>query len=163
IFAAARVFGVPTGASIELALLLAQAGEFAFVVLGLARGHGLLPPALATGAVAVVGLSMMVTPLLAILGRRASQKLSVRDDVDTPPGAAGAEFEDHVVIGGFGRVGQTIAQLLENESVPFVALDANSTLVKDQRGRGRNVYFGDAGRADILEHAGARRARAFVV
>jgi CPA2 family monovalent cation:H+ antiporter-2 len=74
-----------------------------------------------------------------------------------------AEFADHVVIGGFGRVGQTVARLVEAEHIPFVALDSNGTLVSEHRKSGRPVYFGDASRAAILERAGARNARAFVV
>jgi CPA2 family monovalent cation:H+ antiporter-2 len=69
-FVTARMFGVGRGSAIELALLLAQAGEFAFVVITLAQRTPLLPPRLATAAVAVAGLSMMVTPLLAYAARQ---------------------------------------------------------------------------------------------
>jgi CPA2 family monovalent cation:H+ antiporter-2 len=67
------------------------------------------------------------------------------------------------VIGGFGRVGQTIARLLEEESVPYVALDTHAALVAQASKAGRSTYFGDAGRPEMLERVGARRARAFVV
>jgi CPA2 family monovalent cation:H+ antiporter-2 len=163
LFAASRAFGLAIGVSAEIALLLAQAGEFAFVVIGLARAHGLVPASTATFVVAVASLSMMVTPLLARVARRANRRLSAIDHAAHLPGADPAEPEDHVVIGGFGRVGQTVARLLEAENVPFVALDANAALVSAQREAGRLVYFGDASRAELLERAGATKARAIVV
>jgi len=60
---------------------------------------------------------------------------------------------DHVIIGGFGRVGRTIARLLTAENVPFLALDMDARLVSDQRKQGLAVYFGDASRAELLERA----------
>src|SRR5262249_51226819 len=69
----------------------------------------------------------------------------------------------HVIIGGFGRVGQTIGRVLAAENVPFVALDADAALVSEHREAGSPVYFGDASRAELLERAGAKGARAFVV
>jgi CPA2 family monovalent cation:H+ antiporter-2 len=163
LFAANRAFGLAVGISAEVALLLAQAGEFAFVVIGVARANGLMPAETASFAFAVAGLSLMVTPILARIARRASGRLSVVDHAAHLPDADAAELEDHVVIGGFGRVGQTVARLLEAEDVAFVALDTNGALVSEQRKRGYLVYFGDASRRELLERAGAARARAFVV
>ena len=74
-----------------------------------------------------------------------------------------AKLADHVVIGGYGRVGQTIAKLLEAENIPFVALDTNGDLVTELRKTGHKVFFGDASREEFLERAGAARAQAFVV
>ena len=163
LFAVARAFRIGWATSAEVALLLAQAGEFAFVVIGIAqRGH-LISPELASAAVAVAALSMMVTPLLAALARSAGRKLDRKDHGAAEPDADGSEFEDHVVIGGFGRVGQTVARLLEAENVAYVALDTNAQLVAEQSKLGRPVYFGDAGRAEMLTRVGAPRARAFVV
>jgi CPA2 family monovalent cation:H+ antiporter-2 len=73
------------------------------------------------------------------------------------------ELQDHVVIGGYGRVGQTVARLLNAENVPFVALDTNGEVVNECRKRGERCYFGDAGRPEFLARVGAARARAFVV
>jgi CPA2 family monovalent cation:H+ antiporter-2 len=160
---AMRVFGVPWATAAEVALLLAQAGEFAFIVIGLARGKGLLDPEVATGAVAVAGLSMMVTPLLAMLARRVAERLEPIDHEDQSPGTDVSVMRDHVVIGGFGRVGQMIARALDKEQVPWVALDTNGALVTEHRQAGRMVFYGDSSRPELLERAGARRARAFVV
>jgi K+:H+ antiporter len=159
----ARAFGVSRAAAAEVALLLAQASEFAFVVIGLARTGNLISPAIATSAFAVVGLSMMATPLLAEIGRRIGQRLAPLDHAAHVPDDEAAELEDHVVIGGFGRVGQTVGRLMAQENVQYVALDTNADAVAEHRKAGRLVFFGDASRRELLERAGAARARAFIV
>jgi CPA2 family monovalent cation:H+ antiporter-2 len=163
LYGAARLFRVARPLAAEVALLLAQGGEFAFIVIGLARGKGLLQPDVATSAVAVAGLSMMVTPLLAIAARRLGEYLEPLDHDHQSPEKEVAELRDHVVIGGFGRVGQTVARVLDRENVPWVALDTNGALVTEHREAGRMVYFGDASRRELIDRAGAKRARAFVV
>jgi CPA2 family monovalent cation:H+ antiporter-2 len=163
LYASARALGIPRATAAEVALLLAQASEFAFVVIGLARASNLLSPALATSAIAVVGLSMMATPLLGWLGRRLRERLATRDHAGHAPDDETAALEDHVVIGGFGRVGQTVARLLQQENVAYVALDTNPNVVSEHRKAGRMLFFGDASRREMLERAGAARARVFVV
>ncbi len=160
---ASRLLGVSWAVAIEVAILLAQAGEFAFVVIGLGSSTGLVPPEMVQLATVVVGISMMVTPLFAAGGRLLGQRLERLDHAHHMPAPDDTRHSDHVVIGGFGRVGQLLARLLEAENVPYVALDNNGALVAEQRKAGRKVYFGDAGRPEFLERAGARRARAFVV
>lgn len=161
LYAVARVFRVPRADAAEVALLLAQVGEFAFVVIGVASP--LLSPRLAAGAVAVVGLSMLATPLVAAAARRLGARLAALEHGEHAPGPALAELDNHVVIGGFGRVGRLIAQALEAENVPYVGLDTNGELVARMRLEHRPVFFGDAGRPELLERVGAARARAFVV
>jgi len=163
IYLATRLFGVANAVAAEVALLLAQGGEFAFIVIGLARGKGLLQPEIATSAIAVAGLSMMVTPLLAIVARRISGYLEPLDHGGDAPEEEIAELRDHVIIGGFGRVGQTVARVLDSENVPWVALDTRGHVVTEHRENGRMVYFGDASRRELLERAGAKRASAFVI
>ncbi len=163
LFVVARAFGVPRGAAAEVALLLAQAGEFAFVVIGVAQAGNLLPPRLAAGAVVAVGLSMLVTPLAAFAARSLGARLDAADQGHHAPGPDLAELDNHVIIGGFGRVGRLIAQALEAENQPYVALDTNGELVARMRIEHRPVFFGDAGRRELLERVGAARARAFVV
>jgi len=163
LFAAARVFGVPRPVAAEVALLLAQAGEFGFVVIGVAQKGALLSPRLADGAIAVVGLSMLATPLLALAARKLAARLEAADHGRHAPGPDLAELDGHVLIGGFGRVGRLIAQALEAENVPYVALDTNGERVAQLRIEHKPVFFGDAGRPELLEKVGAQHARAFVV
>jgi CPA2 family monovalent cation:H+ antiporter-2 len=163
LYGAARLFRVQRPIAAEVALLLAQGGEFAFIVIALASGKGLLEPEIATSAVAVAGLSMMVTPALAKIARALAERLEPMEHAQHSPGADMAEVRDHVVIGGFGRVGQTVAKVLDSENVPWIAFDTNGALVTEHRDKNRPVYFGDASRHEILHHAGYRKARAFIV
>ncbi|HET9717822.1 MAG TPA: cation:proton antiporter [Pseudolabrys sp.] len=166
IYGVTRLFGVTRSASAELALLLSQASEFAFVVIGVAQtgvAGPLLPPRLAADAVALVGLSMLLTPMIAGAGRVLATRLEQSDHGKHAPGPEVADLADHVVIGGCGRVGLLVAQALEAEGVDCVALDTNGELVNRLRGERNMIYFGDAGRSELLERVGGQRARAFVV
>jgi CPA2 family monovalent cation:H+ antiporter-2 len=106
---------------------------------------------------------MLLTPLAAWLGRLLAKRLERGEHSDHAPGTILAELDNHVVIGGCGRVGQLIAQVLEKENVPYVCLDTDGDNVARMRGHDRPVYFGDAARSELLEKVGGRRARAFVV
>jgi monovalent cation:H+ antiporter-2, CPA2 family len=163
LFAACRVFRVSAAVSAEVAILLAQAGEFAFIVIALARLGGLLAADTAQLATAVACISMMVTPFCAVLARWLGQRMQGAEQARHAPIGELEELQDHVVIGGYGRVGQMIARLLADENVPHVALDTNGQLVTECRRRGHACYFGDAGRPELLARVGAARARAFVV
>jgi CPA2 family monovalent cation:H+ antiporter-2 len=162
LYLAARVFGVPRSTAAELSLLLFQAGEFALVTIGLGRAVGVLNEGVAHAALGIVVLSMMLTPLVAMAARRFGTYLEHEGQARQAT-THDKDYSDHVIIGGYGRVGQLIARMLESEHVPYVALDINSEIVrKHYKVRGR-VFFGDAGRAEMLERAGASRARAFLV
>jgi CPA2 family monovalent cation:H+ antiporter-2 len=163
LFAASRMLGVSIAVAAEVGILLAQGGEFAFVVIGLGRVGGLLSAEMAQIAAAVVGISMMLTPLCASAGRWLGRRAQHFDHAHHMPAAGLEGLQDHVVIGGYGRVGQTIARLLAAENVPFIALDTDGELVTAHRQRGHHVYFGDAGRPEFLTRVGAAQARAFVV
>lgn len=161
-YLAARLMGVARPAAAEKAILLAQTGEFALVVFGLLSGRGVLGASDAGALVAVVCLSLAATPALARLASAVGRRLDAEahgDLVASGPPAG----EGYVVIGGFGRVGRMVAHVLEEEGVPFVALDNDPRRVAQERAAGRPVFFGDAGRAEILERLGAAGARAFVV
>lgn len=163
LYGAARAFGVQRAVAIEVALLLAQAGEFAFVVLGVAQTGNLLSPRLAAGTTAVVALSMLLTPLLAIAARRMSTRFGEIDHRGHAPGDDLDRLENHVIIGGIGRVGMIVARVLDAEGIPYVVFDSNGELVNQARQGKRTVYFGDSGRPEMLEKVGGARARAFVV
>ena len=107
---------------------------------------------------------MMLTPFLAIGARAIAGRIAA--DRASRPHAAGRRrpsMTDHVIIGGYGRVGQLIGRLLQAENVPFVALDTNGELASEGSKRGETVFFGDAARREFLHRAGAAGARAFVV
>lgn len=162
LYLACRLFGVPLTVAVEAAMLLAQAGEFGFIVIGVGGSTGLIAPEVAQFATAVVGISMVLTPFIAMAARRLAGRLAQLDHRHQTPASA-ASPTDHVIIGGYGRVGRAIAQLLQAENVPFVALDTNGDLVGEHRKGDNAVYFGDAGRREFLRHAGIADARAVVV
>jgi CPA2 family monovalent cation:H+ antiporter-2 len=154
-----RAFGLSGWMALGTGLTLAQGGEFGFVLFTLAAGRGVLSAEVAQAASLLVGLSMALTPAL-IAGARALFRRH-----DHPAGSEAAlagetrELRDHVVIAGFGRVGQTLALLLESRLVPYVALDLDAGRVAESRRRGLPVYFGDARRGEVLKAAGIERAR----
>ena len=160
----ARLFGFRLPLAINIALHLAQGGEFAFVLLSMAMRSAVIPVAEAQLLLGAVAISMAATPLLAEAGRRAQRRLEQRR-LDDLAGLAeeAAELSDHVIIAGFGRVGQTVAHMLESQQRPYLALDIDPAHVEEGRRRGRPVFFGDAGRPLVLQAAGAERARAVVI
>lgn len=156
-----RGFGLALSGAASVGVMLAQGGEFGFVLFALARERGVLTPETEQLAVLVVGLSMAVTPLLIVASRAFTRLLPAgghgTDDV------VGGELRDHVLIAGFGRVGQTLALLLESRYVPYVALDLDHERVAEARRRGLPVFFGDASRVDVLRAIGVERARVAVI
>ncbi len=160
----APLFRLSLGAAIRLGLTLAQIGEFAFVIFGLAA-KSFLSPDVAHVLFVAAGLSIALTPVLAMLGERIEKRL--QKDHIVPPveklAAVSKRLEGHVILAGYGRVGWTVAQLLEQQKIPYVALDLNPTNVAAAFDRGLPVFYGDASRHDILETAGIDRAAIVVV
>lgn len=161
-----RLFGLPLSASLRSAMALGGAGEFAFVVLGAALSGGVVEAETAQFMQIVAGLSMVLTPVLLPLGDRLA-RLVDRDGRpsrdDTPADLAGEDLADHVVICGYGRVGQTVAELLRSQAVPHIALDLDIRRVRASRQRGEPVFYGDASRADVLTRLGMEHAVAVVI
>lgn len=153
-------FGTATAAAVGL--MLAQGGEFGFVLFALAGQAGVLGADIAPLAVLVVGLSMAATPLLLAASRRVAHRLEESDAGAALAERAG-ELQAHVIVAGFGRVGQTVALLLESHGTPYLALDLDAERVLDARRRTRAVFFGDASRAEVLKAAGIERAQAVVI
>lgn len=163
IFVLALIFGESRPVALETALLLGQGGEFAFIVVGLSERLELLEGPVVQFMLLVTSLSMLATPLVARLAQRLARRSDSRA-ADNHHGVATAEeHEGHVLIAGFGRVGQIVAGLLDDQEIPWLALDYNSGNVAEQRQRNRPVYFGDAGRPELLERLGTQKALALVI
>jgi CPA2 family monovalent cation:H+ antiporter-2 len=155
-----RLFGVPLSIAATVGVMLAQGGEFGFVLFSLAGQGEVLPAETAQAAVLVVSLSMAVTPALFPLSRWILRRLEKPQEPSHDALSADlGHAQDHVLIAGFGRVGQTLALLLDSRFVRYVALDLNPDLVAEARRHGRMVYYGDASRIDVLKAAGIERAR----
>jgi len=158
-------FGLPRHTSVEAGLLLGQGGEFAFIVVGLAMTLGLVGGEVGQFMLIVAGLSMLVTPFVASFATRLARILEDRSGAPATSDQAVPTdgLEGHVLIAGFGRVGQTLAQMLERETIPYLAVDADAVTVQEARKAGRPIFFGDASRLDILSRAHAETAAAIVV
>ncbi len=161
-YAACRLFAGNHALSLETALLLASAGEFAFVVLTSARAINAVPGDVVTFASAVAGLSMMLAPLLGQLGRKlAKGKKPVEDDA--APMMDLEHLTGHVILAGYGRVGQSIARLLVDEDALIVAIDREPDKIRMARKAGVHAYVGDAARAEFLTATGVTRAAMLIV
>ena len=155
-----RAFGLSLAVAAAIALMLAQGGEFGFVLFSLAQQAGAISTHTAHVAVLVVGLSMAVTPLLLSSSREVLRRLErPSDQAHDALGADTREMNEHVVIAGFGRVGQTVGLLLDSRFIRYIALDLNAELVAGARRRGLPVFYGDASRVDVLKAAGIERAQ----
>ncbi len=165
VFVLALRFRLSRATALETGLMLANGGEFAFVILGAALAAGLLRPALVQEILLVTTLTMIAIPFIARLAglvERAARRRAVA-------GAAAEPIPEHegetprVVVAGFGRVGQLVAEMLARHGVPYLALDMDAARVAEQRRAGRPVYFGDSAHPEMLRRSGLATARALVV
>lgn len=159
-----RIFGISIISAIRVGLLLAPGGEFAFVAFGDAVNQGIMSPQLSSLLFLVVGISMAITPWLAAGGQLLASRFEQHDVRSLLPVESETDdLQDHIIICGFGRVGQIIAQLLSERLIPFVALDVRSDRVAVGRALDLPVYFGDAGSREVLHKIGAERASAAAI
>lgn len=157
-----RAFGLTWADSVRTAALLSQGGEFAFVLFSFATGHGVMPAEETQLLVLVVSLSMAVTPLMALVGGRIAKRLQP-EPAATAPQAVADDHEGHVIIAGFGRVGRTVAAMLQACGRRYVAFDLDLAAVQAGRDDGLTVYYGDASRPEVLRAARAESAALLVV
>jgi monovalent cation:H+ antiporter-2, CPA2 family len=158
-----RAFGLNWGNGLKVGLLLAPGGEFGFVIVSVAVGAHLLTPAVASQVLFVTALTMATIPGLSKLGNRLAPRLAPTVGVDPSLLLPDVPSLPRVIIAGFGRVGQTVAAMLEVHKVPYVAIDADADRVADQRKLGKPVYFGDMTQIELLRRVHLGTARALVV
>jgi len=160
--AMARTMNVPLAERPLFAILLAQGGEFGFVVFQASAQAGVIDATAASLLVAAVAISMLVTPLaLVIVDRFVTPRLASRgapklDEIDQPQREA-------VIIAGFGRYGQIVGRLLLANGMQPTVLDHDSEQIEAVRRFGWRAFYGDATRLDLLRVAGAAEARVLVV
>jgi len=158
----ARAMGLRWAVGLPAGLLLGPGGEFSFVILGVGAGTGLLDADLAGFGFTVAALTMAAIPLLSRLGAR----LEVRRVAPIDPGLLPPDTADEaprVILAGFGRVGRTVAALLDTHRIPYVALDNDAARVSASRRDGHPVYYGDVTQPELLRRVGLGDARALVV
>ena len=168
ITALARALGATAGTALRTGLYLAQAGEFGFVLLTLARENALVPPALLNPILASMVLSMLATPFIILYSNRIVMKLVSGEWLQqslqmTTIARKSINANRHVIICGYGRCGQNLARMLEREKIPYMALDLDPDRVRQAAAAGDSVVFGDAARLQALMASGLARASAVVV
>jgi CPA2 family monovalent cation:H+ antiporter-2 len=164
----ARVFGTSTGVALRTGLSLAQAGEFGFVLLNQAGGLQLMDPLIIQMILASMVLSMLAAPFIiaksdAIVMKLSANEWMLQSLALTQIATRTMTTQKHVLIAGFGRTGQSLAKLLEEEGIPYHALDLDPDRVREAQAGGANVSYGDAARRESLVAAGIHRAAALVI
>ena len=164
----ARSFGADAGVALRTGLALGACGEFGFVLLSHAHSTGFLRPELLQPVLAAMVLSMLIAPFVIersehIVRRWVGSDWMNRAMQLTSIAAQSMAAEQHVVICGYGRSGQNLARLLEQERVSFIALDIDPQRIHEAVAAGESVVFGDAARREVLVAAGLMRARALAI
>jgi monovalent cation:proton antiporter-2 (CPA2) family protein len=150
-----RLFGCSWKLSMRLGLLLSQGGEFGFVLFAQAAAAMLVSPAAASLFSAVVTLSMVTTPFLMRFIDFLESKDVPRDDLDGPE----LSPETSAIVVGYGRFGQTVAQMLMAKGIGVTIIDKKPSQIELSGEFGTKVYYGDGLRIDLLRTAGADTAR----
>ncbi len=163
-----KLFAMETGVALRTGLVLSQVGEFAFALILQANLYQLFSARVSQIVLASIILSMMLAPLIVRYSGRIAKRLvpgytRAREGnlgvIRAEAGAAGK----HVIVCGYGRSGQNLAWMLEQEGINYLALDLDPVRVRDARDAGKPVVYGDAVRRDVLEAAGLPRATALAI
>ncbi len=160
IYIVARVTKSPHTEALDRALLMAQGGEFAFVLFSAALSAQVIDNTVKSNLTAIVVLSMVLTPIVGIIFKRFTQakaKVSL-EDINIADGLSGS-----VLMIGFGRFGQVTSQLLLARGVDVTIIDNNTDMIRNAEKFGFKIYYGDGCRLDILHASGAATAQAIVV
>ena len=166
LFGLATLFRMHVAERLLLAVLLSQAGEFAFVVLQFARRANGIPSSELELLTVVVALSMAVTPLLVFLFDRLwAPRLNRHNAVegDRPPGPSDEDGTDKVIVLGYGRFGQIVTRLMRAQGFEMTLIDDDPAQIELVKRFGVKVFYGDGSRLDILRAAGAEQARMIVI
>src|SRR6478752_633611 len=164
----ARAFRSPLATALRTGFYLAQAGEFAIVLLALSSDLHILDATFPQLVLAAMVLSMLAAPFMIQLAEPLVRRMTANDWLAraaqvTQIAARTISRQDHVIVCGYGRSGQNLARLLEAEGIPFLALDSDPQRVAEAATGGGNVVYADAGRREALTAAGLQKARAMAI
>jgi monovalent cation:H+ antiporter-2, CPA2 family len=164
----ARAFRHETGVAIRAGVMLAQGGEFGFVLLALGAQHRLFDSHSLQVVLAASLLSMVLAPFIIHHSGWLANKFSRsyerrRERWLQGIEHIGSQLNGHVIICGFGRSGQYLSRFLIQENLPFIAIDIDPERVREAAAAVDNVVYGDAGRRAVLQAAGVERAKALVI
>lgn len=162
LFVVGRASGLPTNSARSLGVVLAQGGEFAFVLFAAALQGRLIERELFELLVLIVTLSMIATPFLVLADERIARASRAKED-KREWDMVEADRDHDVIVAGLGRFGQVVARVLNMRRIPFTALESDTRQVDFVRRFGNIVYYGDSTRLELLRAAHVERAKLFVV
>ncbi len=160
-----RLSGLSWAQAVEGGALLGQGGEFAFIVIGAALGMRLVSAEVGQFMLLVVSMSLLLTPLFARLGQRVGRLLAHPNasTEGTPHELGHTDLAGHVVLIGYGRIGQLLGEVFHHQRVPYIAIEHNVERVAAMREHGVHVYYGNATRPELLGKLALDRAACLVV
>uniref|UniRef100_UPI003B3A1D09 cation:proton antiporter domain-containing protein n=1 Tax=Rhodopseudomonas sp. TaxID=1078 RepID=UPI003B3A1D09 len=158
-----RAFGLSWPVVAEASLLLAGGGEFAFLVLGLASSSGLVTHEVEQFMLLVSSGTMMLTPYLARLSRKASTRVRNASALAAGHADPGPAVEGRIIVVGYGRVGRILGDILNKQEKPFIGIEIDPEAVVRARRAGHNLVYGDATQRAFLRKCGLAEAPALVV
>lgn len=158
-----RLFRLSWPVAVETGLLLGPGGEFAFVGIGMAAAAGLIAAPLASFTFAVTSVTMALTPLLSVAGRRFAMWLRSGEGLALELMARPAGGGKHAIIVGYGRVGKVVCALLKEHDISYIAADSDALTVTRDRRDGHDVYYGDATDPKFLEACGVATAAGVII
>lgn len=160
-----KLMGHSLKVSLLTGLALSQISEFSFVLAKLGLNVGLIDSQTNQLFLAAAILSMFFTPAFLDVGKKVAYFLEkvlppfITSGRNSQVDDAVEKMRDHVIIVGFGHSGRTLAEWLERAAISYVVVDLDPAVVRGEREKGRAIFYGDASRQEILEHAGIERAR----
>ncbi len=169
LYGISMMFGKGGGVSLRIALSLSQVGEFGLVLMTLAFTYNLLP--LETGNILLTAavLSMSIAPFLVKFNGKIAKYVhkgsysANHHEIENTIAQDNVHIKDHVILCGFGRVGQTVSRFLHNSNKRFIALDMDIKRVHEARAAGESVYYGDAAKETILNAASLQKAQIVMI
>ncbi|HEY0039433.1 MAG TPA: monovalent cation:proton antiporter-2 (CPA2) family protein [Flavisolibacter sp.] len=163
LFVLGKVFKLGVDQNLLFSLGLSQVGEFAFVLFSFSIQEGILPEPVIDSMIAVVAISMALTPLLLLFNEKVLQpRFGIKENEEEKE-ADGIDEQHSVIIAGFGHFGSTLGRFLRVHNINATVLDNDADRVELLRKMGFKVYYGDASRYDLLESAGAAKAKLIVI
>lgn len=155
-------FGNAKALAVKVAFLLAQSGEFGFVLFGAAKALGVIGEQIFVAGITIISISMLLTPLVVQVGDKLSGKIRKKEQKPIS-GYRRQEHRNGVIIAGYGRVGHIVCTMLENANIPYVAFDMDAAKVNQGRMEGRPVYYGELSDYDFLSNVGLEQANLVIV
>jgi CPA2 family monovalent cation:H+ antiporter-2 len=158
-----RMSGARAGTAAETGVLMASPSETTLIVLGVAGSAGLILPATAAFWTTVTAIGLTLTPMLAEAGKLIARLIERRDTSEDRPEAELDEAGPGTIVIGFGRVGRTVADMLNRHGLPYIGVDADIDNVNSARKEGYSVLFGDVTRSELVDRLRLGHAKALIL